>query len=141
MPALAAPSAEHLRELDEMGRVTVPIEAANLGDLYLAHRGDLPDGEVRRFEVEALVDTGATMLSLPVNLIEELGLREFVVHDVVRLWVQGRDCSVEVLALPAGCPPLIGQIPLEYMDWVVDPRRRQLIGNPAHGGAWEVEVF
>jgi hypothetical protein len=29
---------------------------------------------------------------------------------------------------------LIGQIPLETLDFVVDPVGQKLIGNPAHGG-------
>jgi hypothetical protein len=28
---------------------------------------------------------------------------------------------------------VIGQVPLELMDWVVDPKGQRLIGNPEHG--------
>ena len=31
-------------------------------------------------------------------------------------------------------PVLIGQIPLEQFDLVLDLRNRRLSGNPAHGG-------
>ena len=38
-------------------------------------------------------------------------------------------------------PVLIGQIPLELLDWVVDPKGQRLIGNPEHGGEQIMEVF
>ena len=36
------------------------------------------------------------------------------------------------LAAPEGTIPLIGQIPLEALDLVVDPRSQELRTNPAH---------
>lgn len=48
--------------------------------------------------------------------------------------VQGRECTVDVLELPEGSPVLIGQIPLELFDFVIDMRGQRLIGNPDHGG-------
>jgi hypothetical protein len=48
--------------------------------------------------------------------------------------VQDRDRVIEVAELPDGCPPLIGQIPLEMLDFVVDLKNRRLIGNPDQGG-------
>ena len=54
---------------------TTKIELANLKDLNLANAGVIKPKEVRRVTVEdALVDTGATRLSLPKSLIEQLGL-------------------------------------------------------------------
>jgi hypothetical protein len=38
-------------------------------------------------------------------------------------------------------PVIIGQIPLEAMDWVVDMRGQRLIGNPEHGGEDMVDIF
>ena len=48
---------------------------------------------------------------------------------------------MDVLEVPDGVPALIGQIPLEYLDFVVDPQSRTLIGNPAHGGEHVMEMF
>ena len=48
---------------------------------------------------------------------------------------------MDVLEVPDGVPPLIGQIPLEHLDFVVDPRNQKLIGNPAHGGVHTYEQF
>jgi hypothetical protein len=36
---------------------------------------------------------------------------------------------------------LIGQIPLERLDFVVDPQGNRLIGNPAHGGEHIIEAY
>ena len=38
-------------------------------------------------------------------------------------------------------PNIIGHIPLEGMDWVVDMTGQKLIGNPAHGGELLHEEF
>lgn len=45
------------------------------------------------------------------------------------------------MEVPDGVPALIGQIPLEQLDFVVDPQGRQLIGNPAHDGEYILEMF
>ena len=131
-----------------MARVIVPAVVESLEDLYRVHRGEIATAQVRRVEVvEALVDTGATGLSLPRRLVEQLGLlplrtrramttagiRDVPTYSAVRLTVQERDCTCDVTEVEDGCPVLIGQVPLELLDLVVDPGRRQLIGNPAHG--------
>jgi hypothetical protein len=36
---------------------------------------------------------------------------------------------------------LIGQVPLELLDFVVDPRGQRLIGNPEHGGEHIIELY
>ena len=66
---------------------------------------------------------------------------EVRVFGTARLTVQGRDCPVDVTELPDGCPILIGQIPLEAMDFVVDMASRKLVGNPAHGGEHVIELY
>jgi predicted aspartyl protease len=112
---------------------------------------------VRRLTIpDALVDTGATTLSLPTRLIDQLGLArlqrrrvtsstnpagEAFICDAVRLTIRDRQCTVDVLEVPDGIPVLVGQIPLEALDLVVDLRNRSLIGNPAHGGEHVIEVY
>ena len=139
-----------------MGRVAVAAKIENYSDLDQAERGALGPDQVRFIEVpDALIDTGATMLSLPLPLIKRLGLKrrrtrkirsalgvaEMGVYDAVRLTIQGRDCVVEVGELAASCPVLVGQIPLEALDWVVDPIGQRLIGNPEHNGEWMYDAF
>src|SRR5262249_59897066 len=103
----------------------------------------------------ALVDTGASGLMVPTRLITQLGLRPyrsrqartagglvtFQVYGAVRLTVQGRDFTCDVYEVPDALPVLIGQIPLEGLDFVVDPNGQRLIGNPDHGGQHMIDVF
>ena len=139
-----------------MGRVTTPALIENLEDLWMADRGLQTAESVRRVQVEdALVDTGAMILSLPTYVIQQLGLKSTgqkrtmtaggprlaSVFQAVRLHVQDRDCIVEVLEVPDAVPVLIGQVPLEILDFVVDIPNRRLIGNPAHGGQQMFEQY
>jgi hypothetical protein len=48
---------------------------------------------------------------------------------------------MDVLEAPASTPVLIGQISLEHLDFVIDPRSQKLIGNPAHGGEHTYEMY
>jgi clan AA aspartic protease len=136
-----------------MGKVLVIAKIENLEDLFSVKKGLLQAKQVRTIEVEdALVDTGATGLSLPKRLIEQLGLEPLrmrrartsagtvnvQVYGTVRLTIQGRDCPSDVSEVPDDCPVLIGQVPLELLDFVVDQR---LIGNPAHGGEHIIELY
>ena len=139
-----------------MGKVLVKAKVENLQDLYEANSGVRSRDQVRSIEVEdALVDTGATMLSLPRRLIDELGLQwlrsrtartpagpaQFGLYSTVQLTIQGRDCRVDVCDVPDDCPVLVGQIPLENLDFVVDPVGQRLIGNPDHGGEQMFDLF
>jgi predicted aspartyl protease len=141
---------------DTMGRVTVTAKVENLGDLVLVERGLLPADQVRSIEInDALVDTGATILSLPKRMIQDLGLTlvrartalssagtiTVSVFGTARLTIQGRYCPTDVSELPDECPVLVGQIPLESLDFVVDMRGGRLIGNPAHGGEQMLEMY
>ncbi len=143
-------------ETETMGRVLTEATIENLGDLWGAKKGQLTDDQVRRVIVpNALVDTEASTLSLPTSMIRQLGLEERYkkrvrtaagpidasVYEAVRLIIQGRDVTVDVLEAPDGSPVLIGQIPLEYLDFVVDMRSHSLIGNPEHGGEWMFDMY
>ena len=101
------------------------------------------------------MDTGATTLALPKRFINQLGLQHIrarrartsagsvmlQAYGVVRLTIQGRDWTGDVLEIPDDCPTLIGQIPLEGLDFVIDPVGQKLIGNPAHGGEHIIELY
>jgi predicted aspartyl protease len=139
-----------------MGRVLVTAKIENGDDVAFVRQGALPADQVRSVEVhDALVDTGATFVGLPKRLIQQLGLypvytkpgrtasgpTTIQIHSSVRLTIQERQCSIEVMELPEDCPVLIGQVPLELMDFVVDPRGQRIIGNPAHGGEQIIEAY
>ena len=95
------------------------------------------------------------MLSLPKRLVAQLGLRRirtrtakttagsvsFDIYEPVQLTVQGRECMIEAAEIPDDCPVLIGQIPLELLDFIVDPVGQRLLGNPNHGGEQMIEMY
>jgi clan AA aspartic protease len=143
-------------EDESMGRVTTSARVENLKDLYDADRGLVPLHEVRRLDIaDALVDTGATTLALPLRMIHELGLKKVRersaitsqgtvkvgMYEAVRLTIIGRECVVEVMEVSDATPPLIGQIPLEMLDLVVNPLARKLTTNPEHGGEHILELL
>lgn len=129
-----------------MGKVTITFTATNYDDLSDVARRRTKR-KPRQVHAEALVDTGATRLYLQSKVIKVLGLRATseissrtmsdrserrTVYAPVDLEIQGRRGTFEVIALPDTLPNIIGQIPLEHLDWVVDPRGRKLIPNPEH---------
>ena len=143
-------------ELKTMGRVTTEATIENLKDILDVGEGHLPADQIRRVTVtNTLVDTGASTLSLPASLIRQLGLVKIStrrsmsskgpgqtdVYAVVRLTIQGRDCDLDVMEVPDGVPVLVGQVPLELLDFVVDPINQRLIGNPEHGGEQVLEMY
>src|ERR1039457_1403996 len=105
-----------------MGRITVRAIIESLEDVYRAHRGDLPVDQVRRIEVaDALIDAGATALSLPRGMIVQLGLVPLRTRQAmttagivpvatfaaVKLTIEGRDCVCDVTEIDDACPVLI----------------------------------
>ncbi len=143
-------------EANAMGKVLVPARVENVFDLHEVSLGARTPEAVRSVDVaDALVDTGASTLSLPQRLVAQLGLKPLRRRDArtsagpttlgvfgtVRLTVQGRDCTCDVVEIPDDCPVLIGQVPLELLDFVVDPSGQRLIGNPAHGGEHVIELY
>jgi predicted aspartyl protease len=138
-----------------VGKVTVKIKVQNWDDIVLLAAGASVKSP-RTAQTEALVDTRATGLYLNASLIRQLGLRSIgektaltmsnrretrTVFAPVDLEIQGRNIQYQVTELPDELPNVIGQIPLEGMDWVVDVVGQKLIGNPAHGGELLQEEF
>ncbi len=129
-----------------MGKVTIQIKLQNWGDLELIATGKRKR-PARLAEVEALVDTGAVKLYLQHTLIVQLGLRPIGevtsrtmsnrretrrVFSPVDLEIQGRSGQFSVIEIPDDLRNLVGQIPLEDLDLVVDCQGRKLIPNPQH---------
>ena len=143
-------------ETTTMGRVLTEATIENLKDLWAVEEGRLAAEKARRIAVsDALADSGATLLSLPARFIKQLGLNktgskhvtssigvgQADLYEAVRLTIQGRTCTMDVMEVPDSVPALIGQLPLEHLDLVVDLRSRKLIGNPAHGGEHMYELY
>jgi predicted aspartyl protease len=137
-------------------KVLVKAKFENLEDLFLVEQGLLPADRVHGIEVsDALVEPGATVLSMPNRLIAQLGLRpvrsqqawtgaETVMvrtYGTARLTIQGRVCLTDMAELPEDGPVRIDRVTLHLLDFVVDPVGRTLIGNPAHGGEHIIELY
>lgn len=138
-----------------MGRVVVSISVRNIDDVRRARRGEIPMDHVRGERLSALVDSGATYLCLPQRLVDQLGLplngtrptktaaglRQMKVYGGAAIEVEGRSCEVEVMSLEESEQALLGQVPLEVLDFWIDPTNQRLIGNPEHGGQWMAEAY
>ena len=128
-----------------MGEVRVKAKLTNAVDEDLVRRGMLQPAQVRTYEADALVDTGAVRMILPQHVVDRLGLAvrgQRVVEyadgrkDVVNVTgplaieLEGRDTLEEALVL--GDEVLIGQTVLEKLDLFVDCQGQRLVPNPAH---------
>lgn len=129
---------------------TTRVEITNRTDLILAEAGVITPETIRRVTIEdALVDTGATRLSLPKPLVTHLGLApvgaaramttngivDRVIYSEVRFKILERQGTMEVTDLPANAPVLIGHMILELLDLCLDIRKG-LICNPDHDDEW-----
>lgn len=138
-----------------MGRIVGKIKVENLGDVLLAESGAISLEQIRSMELEALVDTGATFLCLPAKVIADLGLTflgtrivttatgpvERRVFKGAQLTILNRTCTLDVMELENGIPPLIGYIPLENLDLQPDPQKKTLGPNPEHGDKMVFDLF
>lgn len=128
-----------------MGVVKVTLSLSNFNDEENARLGLLPQERVRRANVEALVDTGATRLVLPKSVSDQLGLRllgrvgvRFADErtesrdrvGMVVIELMGRRTEVDAIVEPNRTVALLGQIPLEGLDLWVDPVGQRLVPNP-----------
>jgi clan AA aspartic protease len=132
------------------------IKLTNSYDEEDVTRGHLRSEEVRTTEIDALVDTGATMLVLPADAVARLGLLVAGYRRVryadgrtaevpwvsgVGITILGRETVTNALVEAAGTTPLIGQIPLEELDLLVDPKSRELRVNPASPDAPLLDIL
>jgi clan AA aspartic protease len=130
-----------------MGLVHANIVLTNQEDLVDLRRKRISDKEVRKMEVEVLVDSGAIMLAINETIRTQLGLEtidtdiaqladgstlELDVVGPVEVRFANRRAMVEALVLPGESEPLLGAIPKEQMDVLIDPRKQELVVNPKH---------
>lgn len=116
-----------------MGHVFADIELSNPRQPDLA-----------TLKVKALVDTGALMLCIPEHVALQLSLETESMREVSV--ADGRDVSVPYVgplkvtfgkrfcyvgALVSGEEVLLGAVPMEDMDLVVNPSRREVTVDPA----------
>lgn len=128
-----------------MGEVKERFRLTNFSDVCLVKGGYLPAAGVRSKDVDLIVDTGATMVVLAEEVAEALGLeKETEVYmrladnslrqcfKAKGLLVQydGRESLTDCLIGEKGIESLLGQIPLEEMDLIVDCNNKRVMANP-----------
>jgi len=129
-----------------MGHVNTQITLKNIKDIFRAEEGIIQEPEIRQATVDVMVDTGATMLVINEKLFEQLGLgvigeREISLAndamekckltDAVEINWEDRSITMPALVVKDVSEFLLGVIPLEGMDLMVDTVNQRLIG--AHG--------
>ncbi len=130
------------------------IKLSNETDRTDSERGRLDAEAIRSVEAEALVDTGAVTVAIPPDVAERLGAAVVGQQHVryangstegidrvgpLRIEILGRDMVIDAVVIPGARYVIIGQIPLEMLDLIVDPRSRELRVNPEHPDAPELE--
>ncbi len=124
-----------------MGKVHTTLTVINRADQIRLRDGAIAADAVRSIELrEVLVDTGATTLCLPPNLIARLGLellkeveattatgvRSVRIFQDAKIRLCGREGTFECLELPGGLDPLLGVIPLEMLGLEPDLKHQTL---------------
>ena|ERR1700752_1210022 len=128
-----------------MGYVYAEIELTNEADLVLNQHGYLPDNEIKKVVSRALVDSGAYDLIINQEVQDKLKLRilgkrpvkladesviEVDIVGPVQVRFESRATTVRALVLPDTEEVLLGAIPLEGLDVIIDPLRERLLVNP-----------
>jgi predicted aspartyl protease len=125
-----------------MGRITVDFALANNYDVLQAKAGKLAPENVRRVQLQGIVDTGSARLVLPAGVVAQLGLpsaedatvryadQRTAIRPTVeeaRVELLGRHGSFRAVVEPNRNTALIGAIVLEDLDLVVDCTKQQLL--------------
>lgn len=114
-------------------------------------------GEVKPLEEEVLVDTGAVSIVVNEALVARLRLPKvtskarvryangrFAEREVaigLRIEIMGRDTLVRAIIEPGAERPLLGQIALEDMDLLVDPKNGHLTPRPESPDMPLLEIY
>lgn len=126
----------------QMGQVLTTIAVTNFIDLVMAERGFISAEEVRSMTIDkVIVDTGATLLSLPAPIISQLGLKQVGERNVetstgitigrifagAQIIIEGREGRFDSLELPEGVSAvLLGVTPLEELGLEPDLKNQRL---------------
>ena len=129
-----------------MGIVQAEITLRNVTDEVKARLGLIKTEEIRTTAVTAVVDTGSMHLVITEDLRQELGLvvkGERIAHvangqrinckitETVEVHWKDRETTLPALVIPGAEKVLLGAMPLEGMDLMVNPVSQELVG--VHG--------
>lgn len=126
---------------NQMGKVLTNLTIVNRADQIREEDGTISSEQVRSVMLkDVLVDTGATTLCLPRDVIAKLGLKILKEVDVAtangigtarifqdaKISLCGREGTFECLELPGGKDALLGVIPLESLGLELDLKNQKL---------------
>jgi clan AA aspartic protease len=129
-----------------MGLVHAEITLKNAWDVINVRQGIIEEREIRQVTLTAMVDAGAGTLVINDEVRRKLGLEiertrraeladgaknEYGVTEPVKIHWKNRETACAALVLPGSSDVLLGAIPLEDMDLIVNPAKQELTG--AHG--------
>lgn len=133
-----------------MGKVLTDVKLTSYDSLRDYRQQRITADQIRQILItNVIVDSGASMMCLSRSLIEQLGLEllkmakvntaegivERGIYGPVIYEIQGRVARGDVLELShPKIQALIGQIPLEQLDFLINPAANRLITNPEHEG-------
>ena len=138
---------KHRTGVNKMGLVYAEIDLLNGGDVYLQRKKLVDEKEVKKVTINALVDSGAYMVTINENVRAQLDLPfiekqfgrladetllELDVVGPVEVRFENRRTTVDAIVLPGNSEILLGSIPMDDMDVLIDPRQQKLVVNPAH---------
>jgi clan AA aspartic protease len=122
------------------------ITLANASDISNARAGLIPEAKVRTMTIAAMPDTGAWTLVINEDTRQKLGLAitetsqstladgktdTYDVTEGVRIHWKNRSTVLPAVVVPDAKDILLGALPLEAMDLMVDPVHERLVG--VHG--------
>jgi len=128
-----------------MGITYAEIELISSDDVALHRRGYIPEDQIKSIKVKALVDSGASLLMITESIKNQLNLLKIdeqqaeladgSVIDVevvgpVEIRFENRKAIVSAMVLPGEVEVLLGAIPMQAMDVLIDIKQERLIVNP-----------
>jgi len=129
------------RMAQDMGRILTTLTITNRADQVRAKDGTISPEQIRSVTLnDVLIDTGATTLCLPQDVVAQLGLELQKEVDVATAMGIGkarifrdavislcdREGTFECLELPGGRNALLGVIPLEALGIELDLQNQKL---------------
>ena len=132
---------------NDMGLVYAEIELTSVDDMVLHRRGFIDESEIKQITVNALVDSGAYMLTINDDVRNQLDLPliekqfatladetqvEVEVVGPVDVRFENRSTTCRAVVLPNAGEILLGAIPMEDMDVLIHPKEEKLVVNPKH---------
>lgn len=130
-----------------MGLVYAEIELSNGGDAYLVRKKLIPETDLKSVRLNALVDTGAYMLSIneavraqldvpfiqkQISQLADDTLIEVDIVGPIEVRFENRLTTCNAVVLPGEAEVLLGSIPMEDMDVIIEPKLQKLMVNPKH---------